>query len=567
MFILRFLLHSHGLDIFRDCRHKHGTLLERPRHRFSNFTLLLVYFMASAILLLFYFFSVTSVVLSYPNMEYHREVDCRDYKDALSKTFLFYEAQRSGKLPDSQRVKWRKDSGLRDGETVNVDLSGGYHDAGDNVKFGFPMAYSITLLAWSVVEYGDFLQKAEELQNAHEAIRWGTDFLLKAHTGPNELWVQVGDANADHMCWERPEDMDTPRTAYKVDKDNPGSDVAGETAAALAASSIVFRDADPEYARRLLASAQQLFEFADNYRGRYSDAVPAACPFYCSYSGYKDELLWAATWLYKATNDEAYLRYILNTADDFGGYKSYSASTWTLDWDNKFAGAQILLAQTYLLGNRKFKAQKHWADKFVCSTLPGLSTSEVTLTPGGLLFTKPASNFQYVTSTAFLLMIYAKYLGKSSSQLYCNHMPVSTHTLTSFAKQQVDYILGTNPSNMSYMIGYGSKFPKRLHHRASSIPSIHVHPGNISCRDGWQFFAETTENPNILTGALVGGPDIFDIYQDARWNFEQSEPTNYINAPLVGLLAELYGVNAVHCKKLKDGENPEPSAADSVSNI
>lgn len=117
------------------------------------------------------------------------------------------------------------------------------------------------------------------------------------------------------------------------------------------------------------------------------------------------------------------------------------------------------------------------------------------------------------------------------------------------------------------MIGFGSKFPKRLHHRASSIPSIHVHPANISCRDGWQFFAETTENPNILTGALVGGPDIFDIYQDARWNFEQSEPTNYINAPLVGLLAELYGVNAVPCKKLKDGENAEPSAADGVSKI
>lgn len=38
-----------------------------------------------------------------------------DYGDALDKTFLFFEAQRSGKLPADQRVKWRGDSGLKDG--------------------------------------------------------------------------------------------------------------------------------------------------------------------------------------------------------------------------------------------------------------------------------------------------------------------------------------------------------------------------------------------------------------------------------------------------------------------
>lgn len=31
----------------------------------------------------------------------------------------------------------------------------------------------------------------------------------------------------------------------------------------------------------------QLFSFADKYRGKYSDAIAGAvCPFYCSYSGY-----------------------------------------------------------------------------------------------------------------------------------------------------------------------------------------------------------------------------------------------------------------------------------------
>ena len=55
----------------------------------------------------------------------------------------------------------------------------------------------------------------------------------------------MGDANKDHAYWERPEDMDTPRSVFKMDKNNSGSDVAAETAAALAAASLAFRRADP----------------------------------------------------------------------------------------------------------------------------------------------------------------------------------------------------------------------------------------------------------------------------------------------------------------------------------
>lgn len=65
----------------------------------------------------------------------------------------------------------------------------------------------------------------------------------------------MGDANRDHACWERPEDMDTPRTVIKVDRNHPGSDVAGETAAALAAASLVFRRSDPTYSKLLVRRA------------------------------------------------------------------------------------------------------------------------------------------------------------------------------------------------------------------------------------------------------------------------------------------------------------------------
>lgn len=109
--------------------------------------------------------------------------------------------------------------------------------------------------------------------------------------------------------------MDTPRSVYKVSPQNPGSDVAAETAAALAAASIVFKESDPSYSTKLLKTAMkvikvhrlltysqfqlpaslqtrldffQVFDFADRHRGSYSDSLSSVvCPSYCSYSGYQ----------------------------------------------------------------------------------------------------------------------------------------------------------------------------------------------------------------------------------------------------------------------------------------
>ena len=139
-----------------------------------------------------------------------------------------------------------------------VDLVGGYYDAGDHVKFGLPMAFTVTMLSWGVNEYRDEIDAAGELEHALEAIKWGTDYFIKAHTSPNVLWVEVGDGDTDHYCWQRPEDMTTSRQAYKVDENNLGSDLARETAAAaMAAASIVFRKTNPHYSQLLLNHAQQ----------------------------------------------------------------------------------------------------------------------------------------------------------------------------------------------------------------------------------------------------------------------------------------------------------------------
>jgi hypothetical protein len=101
-----------------------------------------------------------------------------DYKKALHSGLLYFEAQRSGHLPYNQRVRWRGHSGLADGLQQGVDLVGGYYDAGDNVKFHFPLAFSMTMLSWSVIEYSAKYKAVGEYDHVRELIKWGTDYLL-----------------------------------------------------------------------------------------------------------------------------------------------------------------------------------------------------------------------------------------------------------------------------------------------------------------------------------------------------------------------------------------------------
>ncbi|XP_057799903.1 endoglucanase 16 [Salvia miltiorrhiza] len=450
-----------------------------------------------------------------------------DYRSALTKSLIFLEAQRSGKLPKSNRLSWREDSALDDGKLENVDLVGGYYDAGDNVKYGLPLAFTVTTLSWAGIHYRQELQAAGEMDNLRLAVRWGTDYLLKASFKRNRLYVQVGDPVKDHECWIRPENMQTPRTLLKVDRNTPGTEIVAETSAALAAASVVFRGHDRPYARRLSNRAKQLFKFAKDYKGTYD----GECPFYCSNSGYNDELLWAATWLYYATRRSVYLDYIQEEAT--------SATVAEFSWDLKYAGAQIILSQFYMEGKKELKKFKEEADGFVCSNLPDSPHHQVYMTPGGMIHLRDGANTQYVTSAAFLMSVYSDHLAKHKKQVSCGNAQFSPARLSAFAKQQMDYLLGKNPKGRSYMVGFGKNPPKQAHHRGASVPKL---PKNepVNCAMSFvHWYNVDTPNPNELTGAILGGPDKNDEFEDKRTSSAMTEPCTYINSLAVGVLAKL----------------------------
>ncbi len=427
-----------------------------------------------------------------------------NYGEALQKSLLFYELQRSGDIDEkTARTNWRGDSGMNDGSDVGLDLTGGLYDAGDNVKFNLPMAYTATVLAWSVYEDKVAYQKSGQLSYALGNIKWICDYLMKCHPQDEVYYYQVGNGSADHAWWGAAEVMQMARPAYRVDKNSPGSTVVGEAAAALAACAAVYSEIDKSYAEKCLKHAKSLYKFAESTK---SDAgYTAANGFYNSWSGFYDELTWAAVWLYIATNDKTYL----NKAKEYetrceGNYK------WTLCWDDKYNGAVCLLAN--LTGESRYKQKIEKNLDWWC----GIGGESVTYTPKGLAWVDQWGSLRYATTAAFVAASYVE-----GGQ--CPSGKVKAYS--DFCEKQVNYALGS--TGRSFVVGFGKNPPEHPHHRTA--------------QGSW---ADNMNEPNYhrhtLYGALVGGPDASDGYTDTVSDFNKNEVADDYNAGFTGALAKLY---------------------------
>ena len=426
------------------------------------------------------------------------------YSEVLPLALKFYEAQRAtGPFPT---VSWRKAGGLNDGADVGRDLTGGWFDAGDHVKFNLPMSYSATMLNWGMLAFPNAYNKTGKLAYGKEQVKYALDYFIQAYNeGANpdsasddKVYYQVGDGGADHGFWGPPELMTMERPTFTCDATNKCSEVAGGMAAAMASGAILFQD-DAIYSATLLDKAKKIYRYAEEYQG--NNGYTAANGYYRSYSGYSDELAWGAVWLYKATGDTDYL----NKA------KSYIASAsdskyWSQNWDNVSNGVNLLLTQ--ITNETAYKNDieenlNYWVDG-------------IQKTTGGLAFLSEWGSLRYSSTASFMALLYAK--GLDDGQQKTDYIK--------FAKGQIDYILGDNPRNSSYVVGYGDNAPINPHHRASHNSQTN----NISL---------PTNNEFVLEGALVGGPksaDDFD-YVDDRGDYKANEVATDYNAGFTGALA------------------------------
>jgi hypothetical protein len=178
------------------------------------------------------------------------------------------------------------------------------------------------------------------------------------------------------------------------------------------------------------------------------------------------------------------------------------------------------------------------AEHYVCACLGKNGAANAERSPGGMLYIREWNNMQYVTSAAFLLSAYSGYLSPAGSQLAS--CAASAGEVLAFARSQVDYVLGSNPRGMSYLVGYGARFPARVHHRAASIVPYKHSKEFIGCAQGFDdWYLRRGANPNVVVGAVVGGPDRRDRFRDHRDNYMQTEACTYNTAPMVGMFAML----------------------------
>ncbi|KAF9682721.1 hypothetical protein SADUNF_Sadunf05G0138100 [Salix dunnii] len=425
-------------------------------------------FVYVSIFMLLVILAIVLLVRFLPNKHKHHG-NSKNITLALNQALMFFDAQKSGNYPSSSPVKFRGSSGLQDGNTSNppADLKGGFYDSGKNIKFSFPIAYTITLLSWTVIEYHD---------------KYGSI----------------------------------------------ATDLAGEIVAALSAASIVFKE-DTGYSIKLIQSAEKLFEVATknntgHHHGTYTEVEDCGgeARMYYNSSGYQDELIWGGTWLFFATGNTSYLGYATGNFNAAEGEETASEQG-VFYWNNKLTANAVLLTKLRYFHDLGYPyevglgSSSKKIDLLICSYL---SHKIYNRTPGGLILLRPdhGEPLQFAATTSFLGKLYSDYLEL-------------------LGRSGVNYILGDNPMKMSYMVGFGNKYPTNVHHRAASIPWDDQH---YSCPEGDRWLHSKDPNPNILYGAMVAGPDKFDNFLDDRDKPWFTEPTIASNAGLVAALVALH---------------------------
>ncbi|TXG53340.1 hypothetical protein EZV62_022509 [Acer yangbiense] len=355
------------------------------------------------------------------------------------------------------------------------------------------------------------------------------------------------------------------------------TDILGEIIAALSAASIVFKQ-ENVYSGELIKAAEKLYDFTirndtGHEQGTYTEV--SACggearKFYNS-TGYIDELVWGGTWLFFATGNNSYLEYATEKFEAAEDEEAIS-DTGIFYWNNKLTATAVLLTRLRFFHDLGYpyesamESSSSRTDQLMCSYL---SDEIFNKTEGGLILQSRDNGepLEYAATATFLSKLYSDYLDLlRRSGVSCGSDGFSLKTLRSFSMSQVkyllpcsnnyapvkqilhlytdkgfilkvNYILGDNPMKMSYMVGFGDKYPTQVHHRSASIPWDNHH---YSCAEGDRWLYSTEPNPNVLLGALVAGPDEFDKFSDERGKPWFTEPSIASNAGLVAALVALH---------------------------
>ena len=524
----------------------------------------------------------TAYSAALPDKDDYEEID-RNWAKLLQYTLHFYDANMCGTdVSDKNRLSWRgnchtydakvplqpmdeqengtnlddafikkyKDILDPDGDGF-VDVSGGFHDAGDHVKFGLPEAYAASVVSWGYYEFREAYEKTGQAEHTETICRHFCDYFMRSTFRDDNGKVvafcyQVGDGSIDHEYWQSPEIDAMARPAYFATSEKPTTDDVSESAAALAINYYNFLDTDHEYAEKCLDYAKALFDFASENEKKVGQAGEGPKSFYTS-NKWEDDFSFAACWLYLITKDHRYLEECL----PYVYY--YAPPGYVLCWNDMWNGVGILLGRIQDIypevcvecreaaGLNNYEELDFWymEAKAINTVMEGKKGK---LTPAGYFYLDTWGSARYNTAVQFTALLYDKYC-KGKDRFNPDN---PDYTFSKWAQGQMEYIIGDNPLGRSYVVGYGENCVKYPHHRAAS---------------GLTMAEDPAEHKHVLYGALAGGPDENDEHNDVTNDWVYNEVTIDYNAAIVGAAAGLYLYSGDETMK-PDEDFPPPEKED-----
>jgi hypothetical protein len=298
---------------------------------------------------------------------------------------------------------------------------------------------------------------------------------------------------------------------------------------------LILEDEDPSYAAECLDTAMALYDHAVSNRGLGYDGG-----FYNS-SFDEDQMSWGAVWLYIATENWDYIDDIIST-DSTGEYTGYLRkivinpeddwqNIWVHSWDTVWGGVFAKLAPI------TDDSQHWWFFRWNLEYWAAIDhedtgdTNFLARSPSGYAFLNGWGSARYNAAAQLQCLVYRKYTGRED--------------FADWARGQMEYLLGDNPLNRSYEVGYGDNYPQHPHHRAA-------HGSTTNSPD------DPPQHKHTLWGALVGGPDLEDNHNDDIWDYIYNEVAIDYNAGFVGALAGLVYYYGMDQQPVADFPPPEP---------
>ncbi len=476
-----------------------------------------------------------------------------------------------------------------------VNLTGGWHDAGDHVKFGLPGSYSASTVGWGYYEFRDSYIETGLQKHVEDELRWINDYFLKAtFLDENDKVVaycyQVGEGNNDHNYWCAPElqvdgtfvassSCAVKRPAYFATTETPASDQCAGASASLAINYLNFKDTDPEYAEECLKYALALYDFAVETHADLGDKSLTVTSlgydggFYTSSYDY-DELAWAAVWLYYCTENYDYIDDIISVDETVTGemgahpYTGYMRriisdtgncwqNIWVHCWDTIWGGVFAKLAPITNISRDWYIFRwnlEYWSGMTPADAAEAEFDVPVTahkyfgqddviwntkITAKEIADLPETDGAWLAKTPAGFAMLNdygsARYNTAAGMCAMVYAKETGDMTFAEWAKGQMEFILGDNPMGYAYEVGYENSYATFPHHRAA-----HCSP------------TQAMDNPetyqvHTLYCALVGGPDAMDYHHDETKDYIYNEVTDDYNAAFTGALAGLYHYYGAEC--------------------